>query len=104
MILTSCYDNIDHRDKFKYQVVSISGDRGKGRKYNGTCYPDLAPKKSFWLKWEANEGKLSPEENNKYYIREFYHQVLSKLDVEVVSLTSYDLLLLLNAVIVISVV
>lgn len=89
MILTSSYNNIDLK-KYKDQVVSISGDRGKSFKtivdgkevgYTGPCYSDLAPKKGFWLVWHDNIGKISPAENAKFYIREFYKQVLSKLDV-----------------------
>ena len=38
----------------------------------------------FWRVWKDNRGKISDEENNKYYIEEYYKQVLSKLDPEVV--------------------
>lgn len=79
MINTSSYK------KFKsvlYKTFSISGDRGKCEKYHGECYPQLAPKLSFWRKWHDNIGLISEEENTKFYIREYYKQVLSKLNPE----------------------
>ena len=57
-------------------------DRGKDAGYNGECYPELAPLKSFWRTWKDNIGKISEQENNRYYIEEYWKQVLSKLDVE----------------------
>ena len=80
MIYTSSYRSMNLKE-YKDQVVSISGDRGKMVDYTGECYPDLAPKKSFWNVWHNNIGKINHGENNKYYIREYYKQVLSKLDV-----------------------
>lgn len=65
-----------------YQTVSISGNRGKDANYHGRCYPQLAPKLSFWKVWHSNIGVVSLEENNKYYIEEYWKQVLSKLDPE----------------------
>ena len=65
-----------------YITYAISGNKGKDVNYEGKCYPKLAPKKSFWKKWHDNIGKISDEENNKYYIEQFYIEVLSKLDVE----------------------
>ncbi|MBQ7105814.1 MAG: hypothetical protein IJN90_08155 [Bacilli bacterium] len=59
---------------------SISGDRGKGVNYEGKCYPKLAPKLSFWKKWHDNIGLITEEENNSFYIREYYNQILSKLN------------------------
>jgi len=64
----------------KYITYAISGNRGKDANYQGKCYPDLAPKLSFWKIWHDNIGKISEEENNKYYIEEYYKEVLSKLD------------------------
>ena len=68
----------------KYTTYSISGNRGKDANYQGKCYPELAPKLSFWKIWHNNIGKVSEEENNKYYIQEYWKQVLSKLDPETV--------------------
>lgn len=45
-----------------------------------SCYPKLAPKKSFWQVWHDNIGKIPHEENNKYYVEEYWCEVLSKLD------------------------
>ena len=79
MIKTSSYKDFKS-DLFK--TVSISGDRGKQEGYEGTCYPKLAPKLSFWKKWHENIGVVSEEENNKFYIEEYYKQVLSFLNPE----------------------
>ena len=79
MISTSSYK------EFKSSVFltcSISGDKGKDVEYDGKCYSLLAPKKTFWNVWHDNIGKVSDDENNKYYIREYYNQVLSSLDPE----------------------
>ncbi len=77
MISTSSYNDwkID-----KYITYSISGDRGKGVNYQGRCYPELAPKFSFWKQWHDNIGKVSEEENNRYYVQEYWNQVLQKLN------------------------
>ena len=66
----------------KYRTCSISGNRGKDANYIGECYPELAPKLSFWKIWHDNIGKISEEENNRYYVQEYWNQVLSKLDPE----------------------
>ena len=78
MINTGSYKNFNPM----FKSVSISWDKGKAAGYQGSCYSALAPKKEFWDKWKENIGKISEEENNKYYIEEYYKQVLSKLDVE----------------------
>lgn len=65
-----------------YKTYSISGDRGKGVNYRGKCYPALAPKLSFFKIWHSNIGIIKEEENNKFYIEEYYKQVLSQLDPE----------------------
>ena len=77
MIYTSSYNDcqID-----KYRTYSISGNRGKDANYQGKCYSKLAPKLSFWKIWHDNIGKISQEENDRYYVKEYWNQVLSKLD------------------------
>lgn len=45
-------------------------------------YPSLAPKLSFWIKWYKNEENLSETDNLRYFITEYWSQVLSKLDPE----------------------
>ena len=77
MISTSSYN--DWKSD-KYITYSISGDRGKGVNYQGRCYPELAPKFSFWKQWHDNIGKVSEEENNRYYVQEYWNQVLQKLN------------------------
>jgi len=79
MIYTGNYKNF--KDTL-YVTCSISGDRGKDANYEGKCYPALAPKRDFWKVWKNNIGIIPEEENTRYYIHEFYEQVLSKLDPE----------------------
>lgn len=81
MIYTSNYKLLDNRG-YREKAISISGDRGKSAGYCGQCYPLLAPKLSFWKIWKSNIGKVPEEENNKYYIREFYDNVLKDLDAD----------------------
>ena len=75
MIYTSSYNNC-----LKGNKVSISGDRGKNVGYQGICFPPLAPKLSFWKEWHNNIGKISEEENNYFYIKNYYNLVLKALD------------------------
>lgn len=77
MISTSSYKDFNTD---LYRRCSISGDRGKDAGYEGDCYPELAPRREFWKIWHDNIGKVPEEENNRYYIEEYYKQVLSKLD------------------------
>ena len=79
MISTSNYNNWKSD---KYITYSISGNRGKSLNYHGRYYQKLAPKLSFWKTWHDNIGKISEEENNRYYVQEYWNQVLSKLDPE----------------------
>ena len=77
MIGTSSHNNWQSN---KYITYAISGNRGANANYHGYCYPKLAPKLSFWKIWHDQIGKISKEENNKYYVQEYWKQVLSKLD------------------------
>lgn len=91
MISTSSYSACNLNG---YRTYSISGDRGKNSNYQGECCSDLAPKLSFWKKWHNNIGKISDEENNRYYVREYWNQVLSKLDPqEIYDKLDYSILL-----------
>ena len=63
-------------------LISISGDRGKKVGFKGKAIPQLAPKKGFWTIYDSNIGKIDEETNNKYYIQEYYKQVLSKADIQ----------------------
>lgn len=63
-----------------YKTYAISGNRGKDANYDGDCYPSLAPKRSFWQIWHDNINVISEEENSRFYIKEYWKQVLSKLD------------------------
>jgi uncharacterized protein (DUF488 family) len=75
MIYTGSYDNCKSG-----KLVSISGDGGKQADFNGERYKKLAPKLSFWKIWHDNIGKITDEENNMFYIKEYYDQVLRYLD------------------------
>lgn len=81
MISTSSYKTFN---KTLYKTYSISGDRGANAGYAGEYFKELAPKLSFWKIWHKNIGKISEEKNNKYYIEEYYKEVLSKLDPELI--------------------
>jgi len=63
-------------------LISISGDRGKSVGFTGKSIPQLAPKRKFWEIWHNNIGKIPEEQNNRYYIEEYYKQVLSQIDIE----------------------
>ena len=63
-------------------LISISGDRGGKVGFVGRALPKLAPKKEFWMTLFNNIGKISEMENIRYYIEEYYKQVLSKVDIE----------------------
>ena len=63
-------------------LISISGDRGKKVGFVGKALPELAPKKDFWITFFNNIGKIPEAENIRYYIEEYYKQVLSKVDIE----------------------
>lgn len=79
MIYTSSHKNYNSNI---YVTIAISGNRGKDANYQGWSYPKLAPRLSFWQIWHNNKGIISDEENDKYYIEEYYKQVLSILDPE----------------------
>lgn len=63
-------------------LISISGDRGKSVGFEGKVIPELAPKREFWKIWRGNIGVIPEEENTRYYIENYYKQVLSKVDIE----------------------
>lgn len=63
-------------------LISISGDRGKSVGFTGKAIPQLAPKRKFWEVWHNNIGRIPEEQNNRYYIEEYYKQVLSQIDIE----------------------
>lgn len=77
MIYTGKYENCKSGN-----LISISGDRGKKVGFQGKVLPVLAPKKDFWIVWEENIGKIDEYENTKYYINEYYKQVLIKINIE----------------------
>lgn len=64
-------------------LISISGDRGKSFEYGfeGKVLSQLAPKRDFWKTWHENIGKIPEEENTKYYIKQYYSQALSQVEI-----------------------
>ncbi len=80
MIYTSSHSAI--KVSLCLKTYAISGNRGKDANYHGLCYPELAPKKEFWQVWHDNIGVISEEENNRYYVKEYWNQVLLYLDPE----------------------
>ena len=91
MISTSSYKNWNSQ---LYRTCSISGDRGMMAKYKGQYYSRLAPKYAFWKVWKDNIGKIPERENNLFYIKSYYEEVLSKLEVEEVDSDIEDTTLL----------
>lgn len=85
MLYTSSYKNFNSN---LYKGIAISGDAGKNANWDRESYTALAPKRDFFTTWKNNKGKISDEENNKYYMHEFYDKVLSKLEPQ----TIYDYL------------
>ena len=63
-------------------LISISGDRGRKVGFVGKAIPSLAPKRAFWEIWHNNIGRISEEENTRYYIEQYYNQVLTKVNIE----------------------
>lgn len=63
-------------------LISISGDRGKRVGFCGKAIPALAPKKKFWDEWYDMLDKVSKEESMKFYIENYYNEVLKKVDIE----------------------
>lgn len=76
-IFTGSYENCKIGN-----LVSISGDKGKSVNFIGETYLKLAPKRDFWRIWKYNIGKVNEEENNNFYMREYYKKVLSDLNPE----------------------
>ena len=79
MIYTSSYKEVKNKE---LNTISISKDKGEDASYVGDVYLDLAPKRDFFKTWRNNIGIIPDEENNAYYMDEFYDKVLSVLDVE----------------------
>ncbi len=76
MIYTSNYDEC-----YVGNLISISGDKGRSVGFVGKAITELAPKKGFWREWKDNIGKIPEEENTRFYIKHYYDEVLSKVDI-----------------------
>lgn len=74
-VFTGCYDKCKSGN-----LVSISANKGRSVGFVGNSYTKLAPKKDFWNIWHDNIGKIDEDENNTYYMHEYYNQVLANLD------------------------
>ena len=73
MIYTSSYQN---SKSSTIQTYSISKDKGRDANYHGDYYLPLAPTENFFRIWRNNRGQIDEMENNAYYMREFYNQIL----------------------------
>jgi len=90
IILTGNYNNCRIGN-----TISISCDAGKRIGYIGKSNTKLAPKWSFWKTWYNNIGKITDEDNNRFYIQEFWDKVLKCLDPEEVLMDLPDRSILL---------
>lgn len=63
-------------------LISISFDKGKDAGFEGKAITELAPYRDFFDVWRANKGKISEEENTRYYIEQYYNRVLSKVNIK----------------------
>ncbi len=79
MIYTGNYANC-----LSGNLISISFDRGKDADFHGRCYSKLAPIRTFWRIWKQNRGIIPERENNQYYVKCYFDQVLSHLDPQTV--------------------
>ena len=79
IIYTSNYNNVKHGNK-----ISISKDKGKDAGYEGQTLLTLSPKEEFFRIWKNNRGKINETENNLYYIKQFYNQILKNLDPDII--------------------
>ena len=77
MIHTSSYLEFQNMLSNTY---SISWDCGKDADYHGESYPALAPKKTFWRIYKDNLGRIPIEENTRFYVEEYWKEVLSNLN------------------------
>lgn len=71
IVLTGNYDNCKTGN-----LISISGDRGKKVNFDGLCLTKLAPKKDFTRDWNNLDNLIDMGD----YIKEYYFEVLSKID------------------------
>ena len=74
MIYTSSHK---YFKKDNYRTYSISSNHDN---YQEKHYSLLEPNQEFVNIYNSNIGKIPEEENIKYYIQEYWNQVLSKLD------------------------
>lgn len=89
MIYTGSYNSCKSGN-----LVSISWDKGKDANFFGKTMTELAPKKEFWDTWKKNRTILTEAENNFYYIKEYYNQVLLQTDFSQLLGSEEDIILL----------
>jgi len=63
-------------------LISISRDKGEDASFKGKYITSLAPLGPYFKIWRKNRGVVDELENNKYYIEEYYKEVLSNIDIE----------------------
>ena len=76
MIYTSNYEEC-----YVGNLISISGDKGRSVGFVGKSITALAPKYHFFREYKDNIGKIPQEENVRFYIKHYYDEVLSQVDV-----------------------
>lgn len=62
-------------------LISISLDKGADAGFEGKAILDFAPKKEFFKTWRKNRGVIPDEDNNWDYVKKYYRQVLSEIDI-----------------------
>lgn len=76
MICTGSYDEfMTHKDG-----ISISGDRGRRKNYQGDAYIKLAPKYSWWKEWEELSKYMDFHDSVVFYMEKYYETVLANLE------------------------
>ena len=76
MICTSSYSQLGNHEN----GISISGDRGKKVNYTGPVFSALAPKKSWWERWNMLKDHMDYHESVVMYMDKYYETVLANLD------------------------
>ena len=76
-VFTASYKNIKN-DRFNDRLLSIS--EGKDN-YSSECLPIFSPRKEFLDEWYSRKDRYS-KENIRFFISEYYKQILANLNPE----------------------
>lgn len=80
-IISTCKHS-NYEEESSYTTYDITGFWMRKFHPHDKYYPTLEPKYSFWQIWKQNSQNFSEEENDKYYVLQYYEQILSQLDPE----------------------